>query len=151
MTIHRETREVRLAPEQVFEMVADVERYPEFLPSWHVARVISRNSDGYDTEQTVGMGLLARHFRTHTTLDWPRRIKVTSHDQLFRRFDIVWEFQPGCDGGCRIDFTLEFSLGSPVLAPAFDMLMIPTASSMVSAFERRARFIAADQEASAAT
>jgi coenzyme Q-binding protein COQ10 len=147
MTTHRETREVRLPPEQVFEMVADVERYPEFLPSWQLARVISRDVDAYDTEQTVGIGLLARHFQTHTTLERPRRIQVTSHDQLFRRFEIVWEFQPAHDGGCRIDFALEFSVGALALAVAFDLLMIPTASSMVSAFERRARFLSENQAA----
>lgn len=145
MTIHRETREIPLPPEQVFELVADVERYPEFLPSWLDARVVCRDDDGYDTEQTVGMGLLARHFQTHTKLERPRRINVTSRDQLFRHFEIVWEFHPAYDGGCRIDFALDFRIGSFVLAPAFDMLMIPTASQMVSAFERRAGLIAGRQ------
>lgn len=143
MTTHREAREVPLPPEQVFDMIADVERYPEFLPSWHDARIVERCADSYDTEQTVGMGLLTRHFHTHTTLDRPRRIAVTSHDDFFRRFDIVWDLQPAEDGGCRIDFALDFAVDSWLLAPAFDMLMIPTASSMVSAFERRAGLLAA--------
>lgn len=145
MTTHRETREVGLPAEQVFEMVADVERYPEFLPSWQDARVIGREDNGYDTEQTVGMGLLMRHFLTHTTLDRPRRILVTSHDDLFRQFEIAWEFQQMADGGCRIQFALDFSVQSWLLAPAFDMLMIPTASSMISAFERRAQALAASE------
>ena len=150
MTMHREIREVGLSPERVFELVADVESYPEFLPSWQEAHVIGLADDGYDTEQTVGMGLLARHFHTHTTLDRPRRIIVTSHDDVFRHFDIIWEFQPAEAGGCRIDFTLDFTVESWLLAPAFDMLMIPTASSMVSAFERRAQSLAAAANVSAA-
>jgi coenzyme Q-binding protein COQ10 len=149
MTVHRETREVRLAPEQVFELVADVERYPEFLPSWQEAHVVGRSGDAYDTEQTVAMGLLARHFHTHTTLDRPRRIVVTSHDDVFRRFDIVWEFAPADGGGCRIEFALDFDVESWLLAPAFQMLMIPTASSMVSAFERRAQAMATTADAAA--
>ena len=146
MTIHRETRDIRLPPEQVFELVADVERYPEFLPSWQAARVVCRDDDGYDTEQTVGMGLLARHFQTHTRLERPRRINVTSRHQLFRPSEIIWEFHPADNGGCRVDFVPDFRIGSFVLAPAFDMLMVPTASSMVSAFERRAGLIADSQD-----
>lgn len=143
MTLHRETREVELCPERAFELVADVESYPAFLPSWQEAHVVGYAADGYDTEQTVGVGLLARHFHTHTTLDRPRRITVTSHDDVFRHFDIIWEFQPAEAGGCRIDFTLDFAVESWLLAPAFDMLMIPTASSMISAFQRRAQSLAA--------
>lgn len=142
MPCHRECREVTLAPHRVFELVADVEHYAEFLPSWQGARVVGRESDVYETEQTVGVGLLARRFRTRTSLERPHAIVVTSDDRVFSRFVIRWAFAPTPAGGCRIDFELDFAVGSWLLAPTVEMLMIPTAGSMVSAFERRAREIA---------
>lgn len=141
MTEHVESRLVGLPPEQVFDLVADVERYPEFLTPWQRAVICQRDGDGYQTEQTVGFGLLTRQFHTLTRLERPHRIVVTSHDDVFSRFCIRWDFTPA-DGGCRIDFTLDCTVESWLLAPAFEMMLAPTAASMVSAFERRARDLA---------
>lgn len=142
MPCHRECREVGLPPDRVFDLIADVEHYVEFLPSWQGVRVVGHEADGYDTEQTVGVGMLAHRFQTHTSLERPRAIVVTSNDRVFSRFVIRWEFAPTPAGGCRIDFALDFAVCSWLLAPTVEMLIVPTASSMVSAFERRAHQLA---------
>lgn len=139
MVMHQESCVVALPPDQVFDLVADVERYPEFLPSWQQATVCRRDNEGYDTDQTVGLGMLTHRFHTHTTLQRPHRIAVTSQDDLFQHFDILWEFTPAPGGGCRIAFTLDFDVESWLLAPTVDVLITPTVCSMVSAFEQRAR------------
>ncbi len=70
-TSHRESRVVDVSIERMFDLVADVERYPEFLPLMREATVISRCAGGYETEQVLALGLLAYRFRTRTTLNPP--------------------------------------------------------------------------------
>lgn len=141
-TSHRESRVVAIAAERLFDLVADVERYPEFIPLMREARIIQRHDRGYETEQVLALGLLERRFRTHTELDPPRSIAVTSADRIFRRFDIRWSFTPASEGQCRIDFALDCEVRSIWLKPVGDALVGPMALTMVNAFVQRARKIA---------
>ena len=138
-TSHRESRVVAIAAERLFELVADVERYPEFIPLMQDARIIRRHANGYETEQVLALGLLQRRFRTCTELDPPRAITVTSTDRVFRRFDIRWVFVPTPEGQCRIDFALDCEVRSIWFKPVSDMLVGPMALTMVNAFVQRAR------------
>lgn len=140
---HTETRFVELAADQVFDLVADVERYPEFLPFWRSATVCNRTAEGYETEQTLAVGFWVHRFRSCTTLDRPSRIVIRSHDSLFRDFNICWDFSPSENGGCRVDLSFEYAVVFTFLQPVLDLMMMPTASAMVAAFENRARAIAA--------
>ncbi|MCC8988402.1 MAG: type II toxin-antitoxin system RatA family toxin [Candidatus Contendobacter sp.] len=141
-TSHRESRVVAIAAELLFGLVADVERYPEFIPLMREARIIQRHDRGYETEQVLALGLLQRRFRTRTELDPPRVITVTSADRIFRRFDIRWVFTPTLEGPCRIDFALDCEVRSIWLKPISDVLVGPMALTMVNAFVQRARKIA---------
>ena len=69
MATHRESRAIALPPEWLFDIVADVERYPEFLPLMRAARIVRRYPKAYETEQTLALGLLLHRFRTRTELD----------------------------------------------------------------------------------
>lgn len=139
MARHHEVRSIDVPPQVIFDLVADVERYPEFLPMWHGAEVSHRTGAGYDTSQSVGVGWLCYRFRTHTLLEAPRRIIVTSDDDLFRALRLSWEFAPTSDGGCRIDFSLDFEIAVAALQPTLDLMMMSTARSMVTAFVDRAK------------
>lgn len=140
---HTETRFVELAADQLFDLVADVERYPDFLPFWRSATVCNRTTEGYETEQALALGFWVHRFRTCTMLDRPNRIAIDSNDGLFRDFNIRWDFSPTETGGCRVDLSIEYAVVFPFLQPVLDLMMMPTASAMVAAFENRARAIAA--------
>lgn len=146
MAIHRERRRLCYSPQQLFELVAQVEGYPEFLPLWHSVSVSKdeRNDSEhrvYVTDQVIKLGLLYKRFRTKTTLEPFARINVVSSDPLFRQFKIDWLFTPVNDGACQIDFTLNCEASSVFLRPVFDIALLDTAQSIVSAFEKRARLI----------
>ncbi|HRD67174.1 MAG TPA: type II toxin-antitoxin system RatA family toxin [Candidatus Competibacter sp.] len=143
-TSHRESRVVAVSTEKMFDLVADVERYPEFLPLMRSATVVRRQASAYETEQVLMLGLLVHRFRTHTELDPPRSIVVTSGDRSFRRFGIRWSFAPAPDGGCRIDFALDCEVRLFWLRPLGDALVAQMASTMVDAFAARARKLDAD-------
>lgn len=141
VTVHIENRLVPVPAELLFDLVADVERYPEFLPMWKSARI--RNWDGpstYVTEQHVGLGPINERFLTRTVLARPARIDVSSEDKLFREFYIRWNFAPA-QGGCRTGIELQWQVRSFLLQKGIDAVLPRTARMMVSAFETRARNI----------
>ena len=137
---HHESRVVTIAPQRMFDLVADVERYPEFLPLMREARIVRRAADAYENEQVLALGLLAYRFRSRTVLNPPHSITVTSADRSFRRFDIRWLFAPVPvpEGGCRIAFTLDCEFRSPWLKPLGDVWAAQMALTTVNAFVMRA-------------
>jgi coenzyme Q-binding protein COQ10 len=141
MTTHREARLIPAPREIVFDLVADVERYPEFLPLWQHARIYQREHDAYLTEQEIGLGPIRERFRTRTELRRPDRIDVTSDDALFRAFRICWSFQPA-PSGSQASIALTWEVRSRRLQAAIDLLLPTVARTMVDAFQRRAAEVA---------
>ncbi len=138
MTTYSEKRVIAAPRETVFDLVADVERYPEFLPLWANVRVFRRRGTVYYTEQDVGMGPIHQRFHTRTALMRPERIEVTSTDGNFRHFHIHWDFAE-VPAGCSVHIALRWEVRSWLLQRAIDMVLAETSRSMVDAFERRAR------------
>ena len=135
---HRESREVAVSTERMFNLVADVERYPEFVPLLRKAKIVGRFDSGYETEQTLALGPLAHCFRTRTRLDRPHSVVVTSEDRSFCVFDIRWSFTPTSERCCHIDFSLKCEPRSIWLRPVGDVLVGQMALTMVHAFATRA-------------
>lgn len=142
MATHRETRAIARSPEYLFDIVADVEGYPEFLPLVSSARIINRREGAYETEQSLALGLLTHRFKTLTKLDRPRTITVISEDRSFSRFHIRWNFSALDGGQCQVDFELDCETRLLLLKPVMKVLIMPMATSMVSAFEARAHALA---------
>lgn len=139
MSTHSETRVLPYPPERFFDLVADVESYPEFLPFWRDAKVYRRVGQVYYTDQEVGIGPVRERFRSKTVLERPTRIDILSSERMFRKFAIHWEFTPISSGGCQVQFTFCVEARSRLLGKVMDALILETARGMVAAFERRAR------------
>jgi coenzyme Q-binding protein COQ10 len=137
VTSHRSSRIIPVDREALFALVADVERYPQFLPMWRRARVYARDTDAYWTEQEVGFGPIRERFRTRTALSPPERIDVSSNDGLFRAFRILWTFADA-PNGTRIDILLQWETRSRLLQGAVDRALPTTTRTMVQAFEDEA-------------
>lgn len=137
MTTHTASRVVPASRESVFDLVADVEAYPEFLSLWQEARIIERQSSTYITEQVIGLGPVRERFRSKTLLSRPSQIEITSLDKLFRTFLIRWDFATVASG-TRIRIALQWEARSPLLQSAIILLLPGVATSMVEAFEKRA-------------
>ena len=128
---------------QLFELVADVPRYPEFLPWCHAGRIRRRESATVQiAELAIGFGPFHEKFASRVVLtpDAPEgpRIETTGIEGPFRRLMSRWTFQPHPDG-CLIDFELEFDFRSVVLQQTVRLLFAEAVRRMVSAFEARAR------------
>jgi len=140
-TRHAERRVVGHAPMQLFELVADVARYPEFLPWCHAARVRRREGSFEIAELAIGFGPFHEKFVSRVELnpdfaDGPR-IDTTGIEGPFRLLTSRWTFRPH-SGGTLIDFELEFDFRSLLLQQTVRLLFAEAVRRMVSAFEARA-------------
>lgn len=142
MPVHRESRILPYRRDQFFDLVADVESYPEFLPLWRFANIYRREGDVYYTDQQIGLGLwISQRFRSRTKIKRPTDIEVTSDEAIFDNFRIAWHFESPSEDSCSVEFELSCDARSPVISQVMDMMLLEAAQTMIEAFEARARKI----------
>lgn len=124
--------------EQVFDMAADIERYPEFLAWWVSAKILRREADELTVTQTVGAGPIRLTFESRAALQRPCRIEVTSNDDLFRRYRFSWVVSPRPPASCAIGVTAECELQSFILQGVLKRLLPGAVDDIVAAFGARA-------------
>lgn len=124
---------------QLFQLAADMERYPEYLPGWIAVRIRKREAGAYYTEQVVGLGPIRLEFSSRVVLRPPERIDVTSDDPRFRAFRLWWLFEPQPDGLCRVSVTAAVQFRSRVLQRAAHRAVAAAAGNIIDAFDARAR------------
>ncbi|MBV9521939.1 MAG: type II toxin-antitoxin system RatA family toxin [Alphaproteobacteria bacterium] len=144
MPTHAEQRVLPYTPEQLFALVADIERYPEFLPWCLGARIRERRANFIVADLLIGFRMVRERFTSKVTLNPPSRIDVAYTEGPFRYLDNHWVFEPVHDAGngeaaCRIDFFVDFEFRSRVLQKLIGVLFNEAVRRMVAAFEQRAR------------
>ncbi|MDE2581858.1 MAG: type II toxin-antitoxin system RatA family toxin [Rhodospirillales bacterium] len=137
MPTHAERQVVPYRPEQLFDLVADVGRYPEFLPWCVGARVRSRSESLEIADLTIGFGPFRESFTSRVTLDRPRGVKVAYENGPFRYLNNQWLFNP-VPAGTEVDFFVDFEFRSRLLQRAIGVVFNEAVRRMVAAFLRRA-------------
>ena len=138
MPTHAEQRLLPYTQEQMYALVADIERYPEFLPWCVAARIKERRADFINADLVIGFRMFRERFTSHVKLDPPGRIDVTYAEGPFRYLNNHWIFER-VSGGCRVDFFVDFEFKSRVLQKVIEMLFGEAVRRMVGAFESRAQ------------
>ena len=134
----RETRRLPYSCEQMFDLVADVGRYGEFLP-WVVATRVRSNSESeMVADMVVGFKSLREKFTSRVEKKRPDAINVHYVDGPLRDLDNDWTFRPTADGGCEIDFCVQFSFKNKVFEALAGQYFDRAFRKMVGAFEARA-------------
>src|SRR5271155_4713755 len=100
MPTHAEQRLLPYTPEQLFDLVADVERYPEFLPWCLGARIRERTSTTITADLLIGFKMVRERFTSRVVPDRPRRIDVSYTDGPFRYLSNHWDFIARPGGQC---------------------------------------------------
>ena len=145
----RETRRLPYSAEQMFDLVADVGRYREFLP-WVIAtRVRSDNEHEMVADMVVGFKSLRESFTSRVKKDRPREIDVHYIDGPLRDLDNTWAFRPTADGGCEIDFSVDFTFKNRVFEKLAGQYFDRAFRKMVEAFEMRAAELYGNNSSSA--
>lgn len=145
-------REIRRLPwtvEQMFDLVADVGRYGEFLP-WVIAtRVRSDDAEEMVADMLVGFKGLREKFASRVLKTRPGRIEVIYLDGPMRDLDNVWEFHAAEEGGCEVHFHVEFTFRNAIFERLAGQYFDRAFRRMVAAFEERAEALYGSSSSSA--
>ena len=137
MPKHAETRRLPYTPEQMFDLVADVARYPEFLPWVSAMRVRSDTPTETVADMIVGFKGLRETFTSRVTKERPGVIDVEYLDGPLKYLRNNWRFRPE-EQGCAVDFTVDFAFKNRVFEMLAGQVFGTALRRMIGAFEDRA-------------
>ncbi len=145
----RETRRMPYSAQQMFDLVADVARYPEFLP-WVIAtRVRSDSETEMVADMVVGFKAIRESFTSRVTKTRPQEIDVHYVDGPLSDLDNVWTFRAVDDHTCEIDFLVDFTFKNRLFERIAGQYFDKAFRKMVEAFEKRAAVLYGSSSSSA--
>lgn len=145
MPAHTDCKHFDYTAEQLFSLVADVERYPEFLPWVKAVRIVERHDTHFISDVVVHFKHITEQYRCRADLLPPD--SVTAHAGSiavslvkgpFHHLSNDWRFVPTDTGGCEVQFTVDFKFKVPLLDTLIGALFDRATRKMISAFETRA-------------
>ena len=137
-------RRVRHAASDMFDLVADIEHYPEFVPLCRSIKVGQRvqKGEGVETlrsEMTVAYKMISETFVTRVTLDKPRlQIHVQYLEGPFRQLENRWSFRPRGENACEVEFFISYEFKSRMLGFLMGSMFETAFRKFADAFVRRA-------------
>jgi coenzyme Q-binding protein COQ10 len=144
-----EVRRLDWSAEQIYDLVADVARYPEFLP-WVVAtRVRSDSETEMVADMLVGFSMIKEKFTSRVEKQRPSRIRVHYVDGPLRDLDNLWEIRPLGEDACEIVFDVKFAFRNPLFEKLAGQYFDKAFRKMVAAFEARAAVLYGSNSSSA--
>lgn len=147
MPSHSENRQLPYEAAQIWELVADVARYPEFLPWTAAARIRARRpapergegAEVLEADLVISFKVFRERFGSRVTLlPAQNRIETEYLDGPFRYLKSFWQIDPEPAGGCRVSFEVDFEFRNRMLQAVIGVVFDEAMRRVVSAFERRA-------------
>lgn len=145
MPTHSEKRELPYTARQMYDLVADVARYPEFLPWTAAARIRSRShrpdgSEVMEADLVISFKVFRERFGSRVTL-WPAEMRVDTQylDGPFKFLVSGWSFRDLPGSGCEVDFHVDFEFRNAILQKVIGVVFDEAMHRVVRAFETRAR------------
>lgn len=140
MPAHNETKILPFTPAQMYALVMDVEKYPEFLPWCAACRIIQRSESELLADMTVGYKFFRETFRTRVSFVQDKEIHVEYLDGPLKHLKNDWVFK-AAPGGYEIDFHIDFEFRSRLLQSIAEGFFNRALGRMMDAFESRARAV----------
>lgn len=143
MPTHSETRNLPYSAEQMYKLVGNVAAYPEFLPWCSAARIRSRDQMGASVvmvaDLVVSFKVFRERFSSRVTLH-PDDLKIDTEylDGPFKYLQSTWTFEDVEDGGCKVQFNVDFEFKSRILQGVIGVVFNEAMQRIVRAFEARA-------------
>jgi coenzyme Q-binding protein COQ10 len=143
MPSHSETRTLPYSAQQMYDLVADVAQYPEFLPWTAAARIRSRKPEGDHevmlADLVVSFKVFRERFGSRVTL-WPERNRIDTEyiEGPFKHLHSRWEFRD-VEGGSEVHFEVDFEFRNVILQKAAGLFFFDAMQRIVRAFEARAK------------
>ncbi|MEZ8323560.1 SRPBCC family protein [Vibrio cyclitrophicus] len=130
---------VSFSADQMFSLVNDVARYPEFLPGCSGSRVIESSDSAMVASVDVSKAGISKTFTTSNRMAYGAEILMELVDGPFKKLEGGWYFTPLDDQACKVELKLEFEFSSRMIEMAFGKIFNELTSNMVSAFTQRAK------------
>lgn len=138
MPTHAEKKYCPFSATQMYDLVADVKSYPDFLP-WCVAtRVRSVKDNIVDADMVIGFKMIREKYTSIVSLTPGERVEIEYKNGPFKYLHSYWNFIPHENGGCDIDFFVDFEFRSALLQKVMGAVFNEAVQLMMSAFEKRA-------------
>ena len=138
MPRHSETRYLPYTPDQLFELVADVGSYDEFLPWVSAVRIRSDNEKEMVADLIVGFNAFKERFASRVTKERPGHICVDYIEGPLKFLHNEWRFDPASDGGTDVHFSVDFAFKSRLFESLAGAMFDRALRRMTDAFEQRA-------------
>ena len=146
MPKHSEQYVMNHSAEQLFDLVADVGKYPDFLPWCMGARIIKDDGKIMLADLIVGYKMFREKFTSKVDMDRPNRIEVTYLNGPMKYLHNHWGFTDNADGSCTVDFHIDFEIRNKVFERMMGAFFTEALERMVHAFEARADELYGSQE-----
>ena len=130
---------VPFSASQMFDLVAQVERYPEFMPWCGGAVVTERSDHGMRASITIALAGIRQTFTTQNQHDYPHKIDLKLVDGPFSELTGEWVFSPLAQDACKVLFTLNYAFSSRTLEALVGPIFNRIASSFIDSFTQRAQ------------
>lgn len=144
MPKHSETRALPWTARQMYDLVADVGRYPEFLPWNSAARIRSRKpgpdgSEVMEADLVISFKVFRERFGSRVTL-WAEALRIDTEylDGPFKYMKSTWAFRDRPEGGCEVEFFVDFEFRNAILQGIIGVVFGEAMTRVVKAFEARA-------------
>lgn len=138
MPRHHEVRTLPYTAEQMFDLVADVGRYSEFLPWVAAVRIRSDSAEEMVADLVVGFKGLRERFTSRVHKTRPGHIRVDYLDGPLKHLHNEWQFANLATGGCSVEFTVEFAFRNSLFERLAGQVFDRALRAMTGAFEARA-------------
>ena len=143
MPTHTENRTMPYTAQQMYDLVADVGKYPQFLPWTAAARIKSTSDNGDHTVMDADLVISFKVFRerfTSRVVFWPQSQKIDTEylDGPFKYMKSNWAFRD-VEGGCEVDFFVDFEFRNAILQKIIGVVFNEAMQRVVKAFEKRAQ------------
>jgi ribosome-associated toxin RatA of RatAB toxin-antitoxin module len=139
MTVVRKSALVKFSAQQMFDLVNDIESYPEFLPWCSGSRIIKREDDIVEAELIISKGGFHKSFSTRNTLVRGNRITLSLLNGPFSSLEGTWDFIPLREDASKITLDLKFEMSGKLANLAFGTVFNQICNTMVASFTQRAK------------
>jgi coenzyme Q-binding protein COQ10 len=141
MEIFNYKRMVPYSSEQMFDLISDIEHYPDFLPNWQNTRILKRQGNLSRVDQELDWGGFRIRFCSQVIYNKPKRIDISSTEDPFRQLSIGWVFEPADHVCCFINLRIGFERRSTLFRHIMKPFITSHLRGIVMAFEERAYLV----------
>lgn len=138
MTVVNRSALVLHTAEQMFDLINDVSRYPEFLPWCSDTKLIAETEDAVEATLFLKKGGFSYSFTTHNRLERPYKMSIELVEGPFKSLEGLWTFTPLGDEACKVELNMRFEFSGKLTSIAMSKVFSTVATTLVDAFVARA-------------